>query len=130
MSTLTRQKYAVLKPDNFKMIPLDCPVCKFFMLKDDDIQYYNEYACCKECAITWAEGPNKEKWKEGWRPADDPWLAMTAIMTMEEEGGATRYTARALHKSEVDSRKHEEMGFEDGWGTCIDQLGKIVEKLA
>ena len=71
MSTLTRQKYAVLKPDNFKMIPLDCPVCKFFMLKDDDIQYYNEYACCKECAITWAEGPNKEKWKEGWRPADD-----------------------------------------------------------
>ncbi len=68
MSASNSLKYIIVKPDNFKLIPIDCPVCEFFMLKDDDIQYYNEYQCCKECAITWAEGPNKEKWKEGWRP--------------------------------------------------------------
>lgn len=27
----------------------------------------------------------------------DPWLAVTAIITMEDEGEATKYTARVLH---------------------------------
>ena len=44
MSASTSLKYVIVKPDNFKLIPIDCPVCEFFMLKDDDIQYYNEYS--------------------------------------------------------------------------------------
>jgi uncharacterized protein YndB with AHSA1/START domain len=62
---------------------------------------------------------------EGWRPFE-PWLAMTAIITMEDEGRDTRYTARALHKNAEDSRKHHEMGFDAGWGAAIDQLEKIA----
>lgn len=62
---------------------------------------------------------------EGWRPID-PWLALTAIMTMEAEAGGTRYTARVLHKTPADARKHDEMGFAEGWGTAIAQLGQVA----
>jgi uncharacterized protein YndB with AHSA1/START domain len=34
-----------------------------------------------------------------------------------------------LHKNPEDSRKHQEMGFEEGWGTTIDQLGKLARTL-
>jgi uncharacterized protein YndB with AHSA1/START domain len=66
--------------------------------------------------------------KEGWQPAE-PWLALTAIMTFEAERSGTRYSSRVLHKNPADSRKHEEMGFHDGWGTAINQLAAFVERL-
>lgn len=66
---------------------------------------------------------------EGWRPGT-PWLSITAIILMEDDGNDTKYTARVLHKDEQDRRKHEEMGFQDGWGTCIDQLGELAARLA
>lgn len=64
---------------------------------------------------------------EGWRPTE-PWLALTAILTFEAEGEGTLYSARVLHKNAADGRKHEDMGFHDGWGTAIDQLATIVER--
>lgn len=54
---------------------------------------------------------------------------MTSIVTMEDEDGGTRYVARALHRNPADSRKHEEMGFYDGWSRVIDQLGRLAETL-
>lgn len=63
---------------------------------------------------------------EGWRPSE-PWLAVTAIMTFTPEGDATRYAARVLHKTEEDARKHDEMGFQEGWGTAIAQLAGLVK---
>lgn len=65
---------------------------------------------------------------ECWRPVE-PWLALTAIITFEPEGKGTRYASRVLHKSPADSRKHEEMGFYEGWGTTIDQLAAFVDRL-
>lgn len=65
---------------------------------------------------------------EGWKPIE-PWLALTAIITFEVEGQGTRYSARVLHKSEADSRKHEEMGFQEGWSTTINQLASYVQNL-
>jgi uncharacterized protein YndB with AHSA1/START domain len=62
---------------------------------------------------------------EGWQPVE-PWLALTAIITFEAEGNGTRYACRVLHKTAADSRKHEELGFQEGWGTAIDQLGAFV----
>ena len=64
---------------------------------------------------------------EDWRPGE-PWLALTAQMTFTPEGGGTRYTARVLHKSEAEARKHDEMGFYDGWGTALAQLARLLEK--
>ncbi|RJL18208.1 SRPBCC family protein [Paracoccus siganidrum] len=53
---------------------------------------------------------------------------ITVIVLMDpEEGGGTRYSARVLHKDEADRRKHEEMGFAEGWGQCLDQLAALVE---
>jgi len=57
-----------------------------------------------------------------WRPANEPWLPMTAIITMADEGSDTRYTALVLHKDQATRDRHEEMGFHEGWGTCITQL--------
>ena len=65
---------------------------------------------------------------EGWKPAE-PWLALTAIIALEAEGSGTRYSARVLHKNAADSRRHEEMGFHEGWGTTIDQLTVFAERL-
>jgi uncharacterized protein YndB with AHSA1/START domain len=66
---------------------------------------------------------------EGWRPAE-PWLALTAIITFKAEGGGTRYAAHVLHRNDADSRKHEKMGFHDGWATTIDQLAAFVGRSA
>jgi uncharacterized protein YndB with AHSA1/START domain len=56
----------------------------------------------------------------GYRPSLKPFV--TAILTFEDHGGGTRYVARALHKDPADRKSHEEMGFLDGWGQCLDQL--------
>lgn len=64
---------------------------------------------------------------EGWQPAE-PWLAITAILTFEPRDGGTLYAARVLHKTPQDSRKHDEMGFQLGWGTAIGQLAGLVER--
>jgi uncharacterized protein YndB with AHSA1/START domain len=65
---------------------------------------------------------------EGWQPIE-PWLALTAIITFAVDGKGTRYSARVLHKSPADGRKHEEMGFQEGWGTTIDQLAAFAQSL-
>ncbi|MDL2402687.1 SRPBCC family protein [Rhizobium mayense] len=65
---------------------------------------------------------------EGWRPAE-PWLAITAIMTLMPEGAGTRYMAHVLHKSPAEGKRHEELGFYSGWGATIDQLAEVAERL-
>jgi uncharacterized protein YndB with AHSA1/START domain len=64
----------------------------------------------------------------GFFPAPNPFF--TAIITMADEDGKTRYTARALHKNDEDRLKHEQMGFHEGWGTCLDQLVVVAKGLA
>ncbi len=64
----------------------------------------------------------------GWRPNKDE-MPFSAIITLEEHPEGTKYTATALHDNGEDRQKHADMGFVDGWGTCIDQLGKIAGKL-
>lgn len=53
---------------------------------------------------------------------------MIGIWTIEPEGKGTRYTARARHWTENDAKRHAEMGFEDGWGACADQLVALCEE--
>ena len=54
---------------------------------------------------------------------------MTAIITFDDEGGKTRYTARVRHWSVADREAHEKMGFHQGWGQCADQLAALAAKL-
>ena len=52
---------------------------------------------------------------------------MIGIWTIEGEGEGTRYTAVARHWAEADCKRHEEMGFAEGWGACADQLKALCE---
>ncbi len=63
----------------------------------------------------------------GWEPSQKPFF--TAILTFEDLGGKTRYTARARHWTEADCRAHEAMGFHVGWGVCTDQLAALAATL-
>jgi uncharacterized protein YndB with AHSA1/START domain len=56
----------------------------------------------------------------GYRPSAKPFF--TAIIALEKEGKGTRYTATAIHRDEAGRKQHEEMGFYEGWGQCLDQL--------
>jgi uncharacterized protein YndB with AHSA1/START domain len=63
----------------------------------------------------------------GWEPSQKPF--MTVILTFENEGGKTRYTARVRHWTVEDRETHEKMGFHVGWGMCADQLTALVAKI-
>jgi uncharacterized protein YndB with AHSA1/START domain len=54
---------------------------------------------------------------------------MTAEITMEAVEGGTRYRALVRHKNPEDRAKHEEMGFFQGWGTCLTQLEELAAQL-
>jgi uncharacterized protein YndB with AHSA1/START domain len=64
----------------------------------------------------------------GWRPNEEAFFS--AIITLAEHPEGTLYTATALHKNNEDRQKHADMGFMDGWGAAIEQLGKLAERLA
>jgi uncharacterized protein YndB with AHSA1/START domain len=62
-----------------------------------------------------------------WDPSPKP--VMTVILTFQDEGGKTRYTARVCHWTVADRESHEQMGFHEGWGRCTDQLAALVANL-
>ena len=56
---------------------------------------------------------------------------MTAIITFADAGdGRTLYRAVALHANAKDRDTHEQMGFQEGWGKCADQLEELASELA
>ena len=63
----------------------------------------------------------------GFRPVTGPAapLLFTAVITLEPQGSRTKYTATVIHGDEEARRKHEEMGFYQGWGAALDQLVAI-----
>lgn len=65
-----------------------------------------------------------DAYTDAWTPSEKPF--MTLVLTFEDEGGKTRYTARVLHWSAADREAHEKMGFHSGWGQCTDQLAELV----
>ena len=55
---------------------------------------------------------------------------MIGIWEIAAEGEGTRYTARARHWDEEARKRHEDMGFAEGWGACADQLVALAEAAA
>jgi len=62
---------------------------------------------------------------EGFRPTGQGF--MTAIVQMVPHGTGTKYTAIAIHHDEEARKKHEEMGFFEGWNAALDQLVAYVK---
>lgn len=69
-----------------------------------------------------------DAYTSAWQPSAKPF--MTAIVTFTDApGGKTAYCAVARHWSEEDKKRHEEMGFHEGWGACADQLEDLAKTL-
>ena len=63
-------------------------------------------------------------------PAEDcATIPFTSIITLEERAGKTEYTVIVMHKDEEGRKRHEEMGFNQGWNQCLDQLIEVVKGL-
>ena len=54
-------------------------------------------------------------------------LLFTAAITLAPEGSGTRYTAHAMHGDGASQKKHDAMGFYNGWGTALDQLAELMK---
>ncbi len=71
----------------------------------------------------------------GFRPAGNPDFGpeekgfFTAVITLAEVPQGTRYRALAMHKNPANRKKHEEMGFHQGWATVLDQLVAYMQGL-
>jgi len=63
-----------------------------------------------------------------WRPKDGAPF-MVATVTFEPEGNKTRYIAVCRHWTEVDMKRHEEMGFHPGWDVVADQLEALAKTI-
>ena len=60
----------------------------------------------------------------GFRPAATPFI--TAVITFEAEGEGTKQTSHVMHKDPATREEHEDKGFYDGWGTCLNQLAELL----
>lgn len=76
-------------------------------------------------------------WEEGKRFAFTDAIAgdlmpagpfMIGIWEITPEGSGTRYTATSRHWDEATAKQHADMGFDDGWGACADQLVALAEQ--
>ncbi|HRI02462.1 MAG TPA: SRPBCC family protein [Pyrinomonadaceae bacterium] len=67
----------------------------------------------------------------GFRPnAPEPdAMFFTAMISIEPDGDGTKYTAVAIHRSKEDRKKHEDMGFEHGWGKALEQLVEYMKSV-
>lgn len=68
-----------------------------------------------------------DAYTSAWEPSGRAFV--TGILTFEDEGGKTRYTARVRHWSVEDKQAHEQMGFHPGWDIATDQLEAVVKTL-
>ncbi len=73
----------------------------------------------------------------GYRPANLPVetpghecaeFAFTAVISFEPHASGTKYTALVMHANKAARIQHEKMGFEEGWGTALDQLVAMIKK--
>lgn len=55
-------------------------------------------------------------------------LIFTAVISLEPQGKGTKYTALAMHTDPASRKRHSDMGFNEGWGICLDQLVAYVKK--
>ena len=95
-----------------------------FVMRSPEGQEYPNVGCYLEVV------PNERLvWTDallpGYRPSEEPFF--TALLTLEPRGTGTLYTAVAMHRDEDNRKKHEEMGFHEGWGQVLDQLVAYIK---
>lgn len=88
----------------------------------DNVGCYLEVVENERLVFTSVLGP-------GFRPTGDTDLPFTAVISMEPAGEGTRYTALAMHGDAETAKRHDEMGFQEGWSAALDQLVALAKTL-
>ena len=66
----------------------------------------------------------------GWTPqAAEPVMIVGVFELADAPDGRTAYRASARHWNTAETKRHEEMGFAQGWGICADQLEEVARRL-
>jgi uncharacterized protein YndB with AHSA1/START domain len=71
----------------------------------------------------------------GYRPAQAQPIdahgafAVTAMISIEPDGSGTKYTAMVIHSDAESCRRHNAVGFQDGWGKALDQLVAYMQNI-
>jgi uncharacterized protein YndB with AHSA1/START domain len=91
-----------------------------FVMRSPEGQLYPNVCCYLEVVPT-----ERLVWTDallpGYRPSPEPFF--TAVVLFEPDGkGGTKYTATAIHRDEDGRKKHEAMGFHEGWGQVFEQM--------
>jgi uncharacterized protein YndB with AHSA1/START domain len=55
-------------------------------------------------------------------------FAFTAVISLAPHANGTRYTALVIHGDEEGCKRHNDMGFHEGWGKALDQLVALATK--
>ena len=79
------------------------------------------------CLLAWDEGRRfamTDAVQEGLQPAG---RLRRGTGETDPEGAGPLYPARARHWTSETMAHHREMGFEEGWGACADQLKALCE---
>ncbi len=103
------------------------------VMRSPEGQEFENVGCYLEAVpnerLTWtsALGP-------GFRPsgaagADALGIVFTAAITLARHPEGTKYTAHAMHGDAASRDRHEQMGFEDGWGKALAQLVTVAKTL-
>lgn len=76
----------------------------------------------------WLEIVFTDAFGRAWEPSEHPFIV--AIVTFADAGpGKTDYRAVVRHFCVADCKRHEEMGFFEGWGAVTDQLEALARTL-
>ncbi len=63
----------------------------------------------------------------GYRPLKPESWPFTAYLLLERTAKGTKYTCIARHASKEDAEAHGQMGFEQGWGSALDQMVAMIK---
>ncbi len=55
---------------------------------------------------------------------------MTATILLEPHENGTKYTAYVQHSDAINRKRHEDMGFKEGWGMCLEQMITLIKSKA
>ena len=68
---------------------------------------------------------------EDWAPQDAQPIGIVGTFAFADtQDGRTQFRSSARHRNEADLKAHADMGFEQGWGQCADQLSEVAARLA
>ncbi len=110
---------------------------KFYtVMQSPEGQHFPNTGCYLELVenekLTWTNAL-----EPGFRPVNPPEpspghecaeFLMTATIMLERHASGTKYTALVQHANAQARIAHAKMGFEEGWGTCLDQLVAIIKR--